>query len=220
MFRPRTGMGFILLLVMILATLIVFIAWGVPSYSDYYTVYDLETNSTTYLRLAEDKARTFDLTDFFFDPDEDIVEYGVTSISEEELSYRITNSHLRLSPAKDWSGGTILQLYAVDSYGERAQSPDIFVEVLPVEDYSLREFFLLTCVYINLLVVLLLSILLYVVSSLRNRKKELARQHELEQKEKDRLKREREAKRLANKKAREAKKKAKEQQEKSSSPKV
>lgn len=208
-FRSRKTSGFILLGLMIVASVLVFLIWGIPQYSNYYTTYNLNTNSTTYLRLAEDTPATYDLNNFFSDPDNDIVSFGVSNISTDVLTYKLRGSTLKLIPAKDWSGTTILHLFAVDSYDVVAQSPDVFVEVLPVEDYTLVQFFKKTCVYFDLLLLLFLAILIFVTFSLRERKKELLYRKELAKANQEAAKKKREEERERKAKEREAKRKEK-----------
>ncbi|MCF7799141.1 hypothetical protein K9M74_04520 [Candidatus Woesearchaeota archaeon] len=205
-FRSRKTLGFIVLGLMIIALISVLLIWGVPQKSDYVTTYNLETNSTTYLRLAEDSPRVFDMYDFFSDPDGDIEEFGVNVIYEDVLSSKVRGSKIKLIPFTDWSGSTVVQFYAIDSYGVRAQSPDIFVEVLPVEDYTLKQCFAMTCVYVNLIMLLVVAILFFVIVSLRSRKKELARQNAIKQAEAEALKQKRAEERAQKKEAKERRK--------------
>ncbi|MBN1175976.1 hypothetical protein JXA48_05005 [Candidatus Woesearchaeota archaeon] len=160
-------LGIVLLVLFILATIVVLSWKGVPTKSMFYTSYDLETNSTIYLKLEEDSTRSFDLNEFFFDPDYNIVDYEVTLGDDSHLSAVVKRSKLKITPDKDWNGLTKLELTAIDSAGESASSGDIYVDVLPVEDYSIGGFFSLACSYFNLVMFAIVCLLLYLVVSFK-----------------------------------------------------
>ncbi len=145
------------LILLVVAFMSVYTFIGAP---ELYTQHTLPEFSTTNLVLVEDEAQTYQLTDFFFDPDGDIELYGVSEINEEFLSYRLVNSSLTIIPAEDWNGMTMLRLYAVDSQGAVAESQVIRVDVLPVEDYSFWGMYAMLCMWVNLLLLLILFILI------------------------------------------------------------
>ncbi len=167
----RKILGGILLAIVVIGAIFVLANQGVPTYSKFYTTYDLSTNSTRHVLLEEDHSKTLDLTQFFTDPDNDIVEYGVQEINDSLLTPTIEGSELKLSPAKDYNGASTMVLYATDAYNATAISEEIYVEVLPVEDYSIKEFFDLACEYIDWLVLLIASALVWITFSLRKEKK-------------------------------------------------
>ncbi|MFP4523078.1 MAG: hypothetical protein ACLFNM_00830 [Candidatus Woesearchaeota archaeon] len=171
-FVGRKVLGLVLLALIFLSAAALLYTQGIPTRDTFYTTYDTQTNSTRHIILEEDRARTFDLTNFFADPDDDIVSYNVTSINESELQYELfTQDHiLKLVSAQDWSGSTTIEMTATDSYNSTAQSDVIVVDVMPVEDYTPIEFFDLACGYINWGLFLLTAMMAWLLFSLRQKK--------------------------------------------------
>lgn len=169
-FRFPVALTIILIALIIIAALVVFLTYGVPTKGMWYTSYDLETNSTTHLLIEEDGKADYDLNEFFFDPDGDIVSYEVIQINESELGYELKDNLLELEPVKDWNGMTNIRLAATDAYDEVAISNSIRVDVLPVEDYTCKEFYLSACAYFNLALFILLCILIFLTFSFRFKK--------------------------------------------------
>lgn len=165
-FSAKT-LGSILLILVIIAIAVVFIWKGVPTKSMFYTSHDVDTNSTIFLKIAEDSSNSYDLTEFFFDPDDNIVDYQLSFDNASILSGKVSKDILRLSSLNDFNGLTSFEITAVDSAGESASSGDIYVDVLPVEDYTFYEFFSLACVYFNLVMFIILAFLIYLVFSFK-----------------------------------------------------
>ena len=172
-FSSRKILGIVLLALILLSTGAVLLTQGAPTRDKFYTVYDLETNTTRYLLLEEDRPRTFDLTNFFADPDNDIINYTVLEHNESVLSYDVNAQEhtIKLSPLADWSGTTSVFLSATDAYNCTAFSGEIVIDVLPVEDYSAIEFFDLACVYINWSLLTLLVLFIWLSFSFRKKQK-------------------------------------------------
>ena len=160
----------ILLIILLLAVGTIFLVYGVPSKAMLYTQHDLSNSTSTHFLLSEDKASNIDLTNLFVDPDNDIVSYGVVGIDDLVLSSKIDGSNLILTPAKDWFGTTWLYLRATDAYNESASSDPILVEVLPVEDYTLKQYFSILCAYFNLVILAILSLFIFLTFSLLKKK--------------------------------------------------
>lgn len=155
---------FISLIILLLAAAVILSFKGLPHL---YTSYNLETNSTTHLLLEEDAVLTINLSNYFFDPDGDIVTYGVSSIDSDVLNYSIDNTSLTLYPAKDYNGQTNIVLFATDSYGLTAKSKQIRVDVLPVEDYTYSELYFKLCIYIDWVLLFILAILIFLFFSFK-----------------------------------------------------
>lgn len=152
--RPRVSIFVVALILAVLAAL-----WVGPL-PQLYTSYDLQTNSTTHLLLSEDQSRLFNLSDFFSDPDGNIVRYTVVSNNMSVLNTAIQDNQLLLEPTSNFNGDTIIRLSASDSYNETAVSQDIRVDILPVEDYSLWGLYDLLCSHINLLLFIVLLLII------------------------------------------------------------
>lgn len=165
-FKTPKTLLLVIVIVLILLAVAIYIFKGLPYI---YTSYDLQTNSTTHLLIEEDVPLEINLQNYFFDPDGDIVQYGVSSIDAEVLSYEVNNASLILSPAKDFEGQTMLMLFATDSYGMTAESRQIRVDVLPVEDYTTSELYLALCIYLNFLLLVVLAILLFFTFAYKKR---------------------------------------------------
>lgn len=172
-------LGLILLVLVIILTISVLVWKGVPTKSMFYTTHDLETNSTIYLKMDEDASRSFDLSDFFFDPDNNIVNYSVTSENDSLLYSSIKGSVLTLEPSRDWNGLTSIELVAIDEGNKSASSGRIFVNVLPVEDYSLIDWLTMACHYFVVILFIVFSLLLYLVFSFRKGIKEVKNEKQL-----------------------------------------
>lgn len=171
-FVGRKILGLVLLALIILSVAALLYTQGVPSRDTFYTTYDTQTNSTRHIILEEDRAQTFDLTQFFADPDNDIVAYNMTAINTSELSYELNAQEhiLDLVSAQDWSGSTTIEMTATDAYNSTAQSDVIVVDVMPVEDYTAIEFFDLGCGYFNWGLFALTAIFVWFIFSLRQKK--------------------------------------------------
>lgn len=170
-FSMRWSLAIVLVIILLLAVAGVFIVYGVPSKADMYTQHDLSQSTSTHFFLAEDQKASFALDEYFVDPDDDIVLYGVQTIDENVLSYNLDGSQLTLIPQDDWYGTTWLYVFATDSYNETAVSEPILVEVLPVEDYTPQQCFAFFCGYINLVVLFFFFLFLVLTFSLRRKHK-------------------------------------------------
>ena len=166
-FSARKVLGVVLIAILLISAIVVLSTQGVPAKSNYFTSYDLETNSTRHLLLEEDHDLEVDMSTLFFDADDDIVTYGVMSIDSEVLAYEIEGNELELTPVQDYNGASTLVLFATDAFNETAVSEDIYVEVLPVQDYSLVDFFNLVCSYVNWIVLALLALFIWLTFSFR-----------------------------------------------------
>ncbi|MCB1084376.1 MAG: hypothetical protein KDK61_08700, partial [Simkania sp.] len=169
-FSSNNLLALIFLILLIIAGIFVFMNFGLPKSP--YTSYDTESNSTTSILMVEDKAKTLDASEFFFDPDDNLVDFDVASYESEFLSVTKEDAYLTLTPRPDWYGNTSLRLVVTDAYNESAVSPEINVEVLPVEDYTFFELFTMFCEYLNLVVLMLLFVVIYVAFSFHPRPKE------------------------------------------------
>lgn len=169
-FSSNGLLAIIFLVLFIVATIFVVSSFGIPKSP--YTSHDLDSNSSTVIRMLEDKSKTIDLKTFFFDPDDNLINFGVANYDSALLSISEDNSLVTLNPRSDWYGNTTIALFVEDTYNESALSPDIVVEILSVEDYSFFELFMMFCVYFNLVVLLFLFVVVYVSFSFHPKPKE------------------------------------------------
>ena len=147
----------------LISLLVVYATQGIPQL---YEENDLSGYTTTNLLLEEDTPRVFNLSGFFFDPDGDIELYGLSDLDETVLAYTLEGDQLRLIPETDWSGSTMIKLFAVDAEGAIAESQSIRVDVFEVADYSVWGYYDVLCAYVNVflfwvLLVLLVTLLFY-----------------------------------------------------------
>ena len=169
-FRFNTGFATVAAIIWIILLLATFGVYGLPTGQELYTAYDLSQDTTTYIQLAEDTKKHIDASVLFFDPDGDIEEYGVYAIDEGIFKHKTRGEIIVLKPGKDWFGQSSMQLFATDAFNETAISQNITLEVLPVEDYSFKQFVFIFCEYIVLIVLLVVGIAMVCIASMRPRK--------------------------------------------------
>lgn len=170
--KGKKVLGLILLVIIILSTIAVLWYYGLPTKSDYLTTPDLSSGLPNHIRILEGGITSVNISNYFFDPDGDIDVYGVSNIDTAVLSYTLNNSTLTLQPKPNWFGNTTIQFFVVDSYGKKASSSGLFVDVLPVKHYTLKQWAGFLCVYINWLLLVLLAVFIFVSCSLKRPKKD------------------------------------------------
>ena len=130
----------------------------------------LSTDSTVFLSLYESSSRSFDLNNFFFDPDGDELSFAVI-YDQEDIQASIEDDLLTLS-ATNVTGMTAIQLEATDVSGLQTNSPVISVEILEVPTYTTEEYFQAYCPFIAVVIAWLVGVMIYLlmVSKPRSRR--------------------------------------------------
>jgi len=72
-------------------------------------------NSEYYLRFDEDTAYTMNLSKWFYDPDGDVLEFGMPW--HDYIRFSVDNNQLQIVPEKGWYGYTEAIFTAEDSQG-------------------------------------------------------------------------------------------------------
>ncbi|MGM5479835.1 MAG: hypothetical protein ACQESC_00055 [Nanobdellota archaeon] len=169
-FAPRWKWLIAGLLAVVIALIVASTVFGPVSKDTFYTSHNLSSDNLSVILMEEDGQTVVDYNTYFFDPDDNIVTYGVSDLDQSLLDFRINGSTLELFAGKeDWYGTTNIELYVIDEYGENVSSTDLSVEVLPVEDYTLIEFIDRGCPYFNVGLLLLIALAVFFAVSMRKR---------------------------------------------------
>ncbi len=147
----------VLIFIVIVASLIVF---GVPK-SVYPDLDSEKVNNPLYLIGYQDKSLSLDLTDYFVDPDGDILEFSVQTVPEN-VTVTIKDSFVYLIPDEGWSGFSRVRFSAVDEFGEEVVSPSFDLEIVPFVMPSVEQLYFKYCPFINASLLVLCLILFLV----------------------------------------------------------
>jgi len=137
----------------------VFAAYGLPT-PVYPIIQPHNESEGLYFAWHEDQSYSFDLNDYFKDPDNDALTYQLDE-PLENISVTIKESIVTLQPDKDWFGTRRARFIATDTEGDSTLSPRVTFEVVDVPDLSLLELYLRYCAYINALILIIILTILY-----------------------------------------------------------
>ena len=127
------------------------------------TYYDEELcDSSYYIRFDEDTRFKLDLSDWFYDPDNDELQYSASEV--DNLNLKKSGSLVTLTPEKNWYGTEEIVFYADDGKGGTAESRKFYIHVLDKKEFFVQDFVLDYHIYLFIAVgLILLLIILFLV---------------------------------------------------------
>ncbi len=91
-------------------------------------------DSNYYIRFYEDTKYELDLSEMFYDPDEDELEFGYSN--GFNINIKLRDNKATLLPQKNWYGTEEIIFTAEDGRGGYAQSKNFFIHVIDREEIS------------------------------------------------------------------------------------
>lgn len=165
--KDQTMFRIILLIIAIIFVVVVFAVFGEPV--SYKPV--IEESDPLTISWHEDTTKKINLYDYFSDPDNDVLIFGVSGEHPDNISIEIKDGVAKFVPDKDWSGNRRIRFYAEDADGERVTSSRMTLEVVEVPDYAWYDLHAIYCAYFNLIIILIIIFLL-MITPFKNRKYE------------------------------------------------
>ena len=159
---------FMILILAFILTIVCFDSFKTKLNLKYHPIDESENQCTTYfsksicesryyIRINEDSSYQIDLSDLFYDPDGDILEYEV--LNAQNIRVVVQNGILTLIPNRDWYGVEEITFIARDGKGGFAESRNFFIHVINKQEFNIQDFVLDYHVFISLSVILLLFLL-------------------------------------------------------------
>jgi len=165
-YKGQGKFNIVLLILIILIAIATFVVFGTP---DNYAP-PLQTNEKNYgIVWYEDTIKTLDMSDYFIDPDGDLLSYKVED-EPDEIKFDFKDNILTLTPKPDWFGNRRIRFVATDSDGFSIKSPRITLEVVDYPEFDLANIHSIYCAYINA-ALLILILLFFMLTPLRTKPK-------------------------------------------------
>jgi hypothetical protein len=143
---------------LLLACILLLVVLGAPDDSRFYESPSNTTNPLT-LEWKENTAYSLDLSNYFSDPDNDILGYSANQ--PDHIHVNIRENIATMTPEFSWSGTEYAVFTANDAKGGLTDSPAIAMHILHRQPIGLISYWSLYCRQIN--IVLLMLILLVVL---------------------------------------------------------
>ncbi|MBC8500862.1 MAG: hypothetical protein ISS25_02305 [Nanoarchaeota archaeon] len=160
--------------IIILIALLVIFAGLIYNYKGVPRLYepiDYSEASATHYIWSQDKKYELDLSSFVSDPDvED--ELLLSFLEEpENIDMAMENGKIVFTPNEGWYGTEEVVIVATDSKGASAESPEITLEVVKRDKYSLFGAYEKLCWYVNWIILLVAFFFLSIVGFKKMRRK-------------------------------------------------
>jgi len=119
--------------------------------------------SSYYIKFNEDSKFKLDLSDWFYDPDNDELHYSASEV--DNIKLKRTKSVVTLIPEKNWHGTEEIIFYADDRKGGTAESRKFYIHVLDKKEFFVQDFVLDYHVYLFVGIgLILLLVILFLIS--------------------------------------------------------
>jgi hypothetical protein len=144
----------------------------------------LPMDSKLQLNMYEDKFEQINVSNYFYDPDGDVMTFEIESDNEDDVRLELNETILKITPNENWSGNFSFIIIATDIEEQSTESEKIFVYVKEVKDYeSGKDFFSAWCPFFNLTLLFLVLLVIWLINSVRIKKSnQEIRQEELKAK--------------------------------------
>ena len=149
-----------MLLVLIAIFLVLLVFLQAPGADLRYERVANTTNSTA-LEWYQNEQHTVDVSQYFTDPDKDTLSYTVTQ--PRDISAKINNRILTLTPDYNFAGENTMVITADDHKGGITDSPVFILRVIPRKHLSFLAWVENWCAYIFIIELVLLLLLLFLM---------------------------------------------------------
>jgi hypothetical protein len=120
-----------------------------------------DTTNSTLIEMYQNTEHTVDVSQYFDDPDRDILAYTVTQ--PRDISATLDGSMLTLRPDHNFAGENTIVITASDNKGGVADSPIFIIRVIPRKNISFLQCVQLWCHHIVVVELILFLILLLLI---------------------------------------------------------
>ncbi|MFH1506045.1 MAG: hypothetical protein ABIE94_03570 [archaeon] len=158
--RKRVGRVWVPLIILAVIYILVF-AFIMYKTGPLDSIYPAVEPSDSKLNLtwAEDSDYKLNLSEYFVDPDADILSYSVSGT--DYIGIKIKDNIATMKPADDWYGEEKVIFTAHDTSGAATDSPIMSLTVVDMPEYGFRENVEYYCPYINLIILFFVFVFIY-----------------------------------------------------------
>ncbi|MBD3209258.1 hypothetical protein GF367_02480 [Candidatus Woesearchaeota archaeon] len=116
------------------------------------------------VRFAEDTSYELNMSQYFVDPDDDLLSFTVSDV--ENVFVAVRNDTAVFVPEEDWVGTRRFRITAYDGFGGVTESSRLSLEVVDRVEYTCWSLYSKYCGYVNLVLLLALVFVIWLVAML------------------------------------------------------
>lgn len=154
----------VLFLICLVAVFVLGYYGGVPT-SLPQTMPSLDSSSPDELLILQNTPFSLDLSEFFFDPDNDELSYSAR-LYDEFLDVSFDGSIATITPLNGFIGNSSIRWLVTDSSDEKTSSNKFNVIVLPYTPWTFSDYLEYYCTFIGIILLIFSTILLILLVSL------------------------------------------------------